>query len=139
MVAFSLHGFFRKREKQYKNICYKVLAIISFPLRQSNCFSFYFNFRSFCLTPFTQMPSLNRYKKVTCENCGTQSTKLNLAHHKEKGSLGTLYCTQCPNFPTNSQADLNYHIVKIHATARVKSTQMCKICFKEFSGFYALR
>ena len=54
-------------------------------------------------------------------------------------SVGTLYCTQCPNFSTTSQVDLNYHIVKIHATPRVKSTHKCKICFKEFSGFYALR
>ena len=30
------------------------------------------------------MPSLSRYEKVTCEKCGTQTTKLNLARHKKK-------------------------------------------------------
>ena len=35
--------------------------------------------------------------------------------------------------------NLNYHIAKKHATPRVKNTHKCSICFKDFSGFYALR
>ena len=58
------------------------------------------------------MPSLNRYEKVTCENSGTQTTKLNLARHKKRCSAGTLNCSQCPNFSTKLQNDLNYHIAK---------------------------
>ena len=54
-------------------------------------------------------------------------------------TAGTLYCTQCPNFSTSSQTDLNDHIAKKHATPPVKITHSCRICFKEFSGFYALR
>ena len=50
-----------------------------------------------------------------------------------------MYCTNCPNFSTKSREDLNYHIAKKHATPRVKTTHKCKICYKEFSGFYALR
>ena len=34
---------------------------------------------------------------------------------------------------------MNYHIAKNYATPRVKNTHKFKICFKEFSGFYALR
>ena len=106
---------------------------------RSSCFNFHVHFRSFCLTLFTQMPSLIRYGKVTYENCGTQTTKPNLARNKKRCSVGLMYCTQCPNFSTTSQADLNYHIAKKHATPRVKSIHKCKICSKEFSGFYELR
>ena len=58
------------------------------------------------------MPSLNRNEKVTCEKYGVQITKYNLARHKKRCSAGTLNCTQCPNFSTISQDDLNYHIAK---------------------------
>ena len=85
------------------------------------------------------MPSLNRYEKVTCENCGTQTTKLSLARHKKRCSAGTLYCSHCPNFLTKSQNDLNYHIAKKHSVPRPSKTYNCKHCHAEFPGFYALR
>ena len=85
------------------------------------------------------MPSLNRNEKVSSENCGTQITKLNLARHKKSCSAGTLYYTQCPNFFTESQNDLNYHIVKKHSTPTPDVTFKCKLCYQEFLGFYALR
>ena len=82
------------------------------------------------------MPSLNRYEKVTCENCGTQTTKFNLARHKKSCSGGTLYCTQCPSFSTKSQNHLNYHIAKKHSAPKLDVTFKCKRCYQEF---YALR
>ena len=85
------------------------------------------------------MPSLNRNAKVTCENCGTQTTKLNLARHKKICSVGTLYCTQCPNFSTKSRIDLNYHIAKKHGAPKLDVTFKCKLCYQEFPGFYSLR
>ena len=85
------------------------------------------------------MPALDRNEKITCDKCGTQTTKKNIVRHKTRCSAGTLYCTQCPNFFTKSRDDLNYHIAKKHATPRANNTDRCKICFKEFSGFYALR
>ena len=85
------------------------------------------------------MPSLNRFEKVTCENCVTQTTKLNLAHHKKGGSVGTLYCTQSPNFSTKSQIDLDYHIAKKHSAPKLDVTFKCKLCYAEFPGFYASR
>ena len=85
------------------------------------------------------MPGLNCNEKITCDKCGTQTTKRNIVRHRARCSAGTLYCTQCPNFSTTSQADLNYHIAKKNTTPRVKITHKCKICFEAFSGFYALR
>ena len=85
------------------------------------------------------MLPLNRNEKLTCENCGTQTTKLNLARQKKRCSVGTLYCSQCPNFSTKSQNDLNYHIAKKHSAPKPDVTCKCKVCYQEFPGFYALR
>ena len=82
---------------------------------------------------------MDRNEKNTCDKCGTQTTKKNIVRHKTRCSAGTLYCTQCPKFSATSQADLICHIAKKHATPRVINTHNCKICLKEFSGFYALR
>ena len=126
-------------KKQFKNTCNNFHTIISFSLLQSSCFNFYVRLRSFCSTLFTQMPSLTRYEKVTCENRGTQTTKLYLARHKKKCSAGTLFCTQCPNFSTISENDLNYHIAKKHSAPKLDVTFNCNLCYQEFPGFYALR
>ena len=88
---------------------------------------------------YYKYPSLNRNEKVTCENCGIQITKPNLARHKKRCSGGTLYCTQCPNFSTLSQDDLNYFIAKQHSAAGPSKTYKCELCHAEFPGFYALR
>ena len=85
------------------------------------------------------MPSLNRNEKVTCETCGNQTTRNNIVRHKKRCSVGTLYCTQCPNFSTKSQNYLNYHIAKKHSAPKPDITFKCKLCFQEFPGFYALR
>ena len=85
------------------------------------------------------MPALDRNVKVTCENCGTSVTKKNLSPHKKCCSAGTLFCTQCLNFSSISQDDLNYHIAKQHSAAGPSKTYKCKFCYAEFPGFYALR
>ena len=85
------------------------------------------------------MPSLHRYEKVSYENCGTQTTKLNLARHKKRCSAGTLHCSQCPNFSTKLQKDLNYQIAKKHSAPKHDITFKCKLCYAEFPGFYTLR
>ena len=84
------------------------------------------------------MSSLNRNEKATCENCGTQTTKFNLARHKKSCSAGTLFCTQCPKFSTKAQIDLNYNIAKKHSAPEPDVTFKCKLCYQEFSGHYAL-
>ena len=85
------------------------------------------------------MPSLHRYEKVTCENCGTQTTKLNLARHKKRRPAGKLNCSQCPNFSTKLQNDLKYQIAKKHSAPKPDITFKCKLCCAEFPGFYTLR
>ena len=85
------------------------------------------------------MPSLNRYEKVLCQNCGTQTNTLNLAPHKKSCSAGLLYCTHCPDFSTKSQKDMNYHIAKNHSAPKPDVTFKCKLCYREFPEFYALR
>ena len=87
----------------------------------------------------TKMPSLIRKEKNTCENCGTQTTRNNIVRHKKRCSAGTLYCSQCPNFSTLSQDDLNYHVAKKQSVPRSSITYKCKLCHAEFPGFYALR
>ena len=85
------------------------------------------------------MPALDRNVEDTCGNCGTSVTKQQLSRHKLRCSGGTLYCPNCPNFSTKSRDHINYQIVKKQATPRVKILHKCKIFFKKFSGFYALR
>ena len=85
------------------------------------------------------MPSFNRNEKVTCENCGVQITKNNLARHKKSCSAGTLYCSKCPNFSTKSRDDLNYHIAKQHSAAGPSKSYKCNLCNTDFPGLYAVR
>ena len=65
MVALSLHGIFRKREKIFKNISYKFFVITSFALLQLGYSNFLHSFQIILfLTDFNQI-LLNRYEKVT--------------------------------------------------------------------------
>ena len=89
------------------------ICIATVKLLQSSRF-----FRLLCQTSIIEKPSLNRHEKVTCESCGTQTTKLNLARHKKRCSAATLYCTQYPKFSTKTQIDLNYHISKKHSAPK---------------------
>ena len=70
--------------------------MISSALLLSSCFNLHVYFRLICQTPNIEMLSLNRNEKVLCETCGTQTTKPNLARHKKRCSVGTLYCTTVP-------------------------------------------
>ena len=135
-MELSLNG-----EYNIKILAAIFFAIISFALLQSSSFKFYVHFGLICQTPKNEMPKsfLNRSEKVTCEKCGSQTTKLNLARHKKRCSVGTMYCTHCPNFSTKSQSDLNYHIAKKHSGPKPDITFKCKLCFQEFPGFCALR
>ena len=97
---------------------------------QSSCL-----FQTLFQTPIIEMFSLNRNQKVTCENCGTQTTKLNLARHKKSCSAGTLYCTQCPNFSTKYQNDLKYHIARSTAPQNLILPSSVNFAFKGFRDF----
>ena len=137
--CFILWKFLYMGQKMCKNSCYKFFAISSFALLPSSRFSLHVCFRLNCQTENFEMPSFIRKEKVTCQNCGTQTTKYNLASHKKICSAGTLYCSQCPNFHTKSQNDLNYHIAKKHSPLKFDVTFRCKLCYQEFPGIYVLR
>ena len=94
-------------------------------------------FKLLCL--LQKMSALDRNVKVTCGNCGTSVTKKHLSRHKKSCSSGTLYCSQCPNFSTLSQDDLNYHIAKKHSVPKPSKTYKYKLYHAEIPGFCALR
>ena len=139
MVALSFNGNFRRWDKKCKETCYKFFAITSIALLPSSHFNLHVYLGLFYQTTIIEMPSLIRKEKVTSENCGNQTTRNNIVRHKKRCSVGTLYCTQCPNFSTKSQNDLNYHIAKKHSAPKPDTTFKCKLCYAEFLGFYALR
>ena len=136
MVAFSFYGFLRMWEQLCKNTCHKFFTFISFAFLLSSRFNLHVHFRLFCQTTFIEMPSLIRNEKITCENCGTQTTRNNIVRHKKRCSVGTLYCTPCLNFSTKTHKDLNYHIAKKHSAPKLGVTFKCKLCYQEFPGFY---
>ena len=80
-VALPFYGNFRRWEKNCENTCYKFFAISSFALPLSRRFNFHVYFRLFCQTTIIGMPSLIRKEKVTCENCGTQTTRNKIVRH----------------------------------------------------------
>ena len=95
-----------KNLQKYKLQIFRHYFICILP---SSHFSLHIHFSLFCQTTIIEMPSLTRNEKFTCENCGTQTTGNNNVRHKKRCSIGTLYCTQRPNFPTFSEDDLNCH------------------------------
>ena len=130
-LEFSVNG-----KKLLKIVSYKFFVNMSFELLQSKYFNFLRSFQIIVfLTNFTQKPFSNRYEKVKCDNCSTQTTKLNLGPHQKSCSAETLYCSQCPNFPTKSQNDLNYRIAKKHSAPKPDINFKCKLCHKNFQPF----
>ena len=85
------------------------------------------------------MVFFNRNKKVKCEICGTQTTRLSLAHHKKRFSARSFSFSSCTNFSTKSRAELNYHIAKKHSKATASVVRKCKIYDEDFHSFYNLR
>ena len=128
MVVLSLIGIFRKWGIYYKNTCHKLFTIISFALLLSSRFNLDVYFSQFCQTTIIEMPWLIRKEKITCQNCGTQTTRNGTVRHKKRCSVGTLYCNQCPNFSTKSQNHLNYHFAEKHSAPKLDVTFKCKLC-----------
>ena len=140
MIALTFYGIFRIWKKICKITCYNFFGhyFVCIATVKSLQFSRIL-LRLLCQTPVIEMPLLNRNEKVTWENCCTQTTKLNLARHKKRFSVGTLHRTQCPNFSTKSQKDMNYHFAEKHSAPKPDVTFKCKLCYQEFPGFYPLR
>ena len=73
------------------------------------------------------------------ENCCTQTTRNKVVGHKKRCSIGTLYCTRCPNFSTKTQKDLNCHIAKKHSAPKHDINFRCNLCYQKLPGLYASR
>ena len=58
---------------------------------------------------------------------------------QKRCSVGTPYCTQCPNSSAKSQKDPSWHFAKKHSAPKPDVTFKYEICHQEFPGFYALR
>ena len=135
MVALSFCRIFRMWEKMYKNTCYKKFAINSFALLSSSRFNLHVYFRLFCQPTSIEMPSSIQKEKITCENCGSQTTRNNIVRHRKRCSACTLYCTHCPNFSTKSQSDLNHRIAKKHSAQNLMSPSSVNFVIKSFQDF----
>ena len=101
MVALSFYGFFRMWEQLCKNTCYKFFTIISFALLLSSRFNLHVYFRLFCQTTIIGMPSLIRIEKITCENCGTQTTRNNIVRTRRDVQLEHCIVPHVPISPQN--------------------------------------
>ena len=91
------------------------------------------SFKLFLLTCFF----INRNEKVYCEDCGTQTTGLNLARHKKRCT--SLTSCSCTNFSTESRAEMKYYFAKKHSKATASVVSSWKKCDKYFHSFYNLR
>ena len=83
------------------------------------------------------MLALHRNVKVTCGNCGTSVRSIYL--DTNPAAVVEHCIVQIVPISLLNQEMIYYHIAKKHATPPMKNTHNCKYCFKEFSGFYALR
>ena len=145
MVSLGVYGcsfilwYFRYTGKNAKNI----VTFFS-PLSHLHCCRQFASTLTFLLDYSVKLLVLKCFrsvetKKNTCDNCGTQTTKHNLAGHKNRCSDGTLYCTQGPIFSKRFQSDLNNHFAKKHSAPKFDVAFRCELCCQEFPGFYALR
>ena len=123
----------------------KILATNFSPLFHLHCyrqvasiFTFFFSDYFVKLLLMKCLSSIET-RKLPVRIVLTKLQRLILARHKKSCSAGTLYCTQCPNFFTYSQNDLNYHIAKKHSAPKPDIIFKCKLCYQEFPGFCALR
>ena len=130
MVAFSFYGILRTVESLFKNTCHKFFAKISFALLPSCRFNLHTYFGIFCQTTIIEMPLLIRKQKITCEKCGTQTTRYSIVRHNKSCSAGTLHGTHCSNFSTKAQYDLKCHFAKKQSAPKLDVTLKCKLCYQ---------
>ena len=138
MVSLSIYGL----SVWYivlSNTCRLFFAIFLSCIATIKLLKFLRYFQRNLLLHFTDMPFLKRNEKVNCKNCGTQTTRLNLARHRKKCSAGSLKCSSCTNFSTKSRAERNDHIAKKHSEETARVVNECRISDKYFDSFYNLQ
>ena len=129
-------GIFVNGTKQIKKFSHKLFVIVSFALLESSYLNFLRSIRMILfLTNFTQMLSFNRYEKITCENCGTQTSKPNVAHPRKGCSIGTLHCTQCTKFSRNHKIIWITILLRSTAPQDLKSPSSVNFVSKRVQDF----
>ena len=88
------------------------LVNTSFESLQSIYCYFYKDFKFLREKFFKENGFSTRKRKMTCEKSGAQTSKIYSVRHKKRCIVGTLLCSNCPNFATLSQANLNVHSTK---------------------------
>ena len=66
--------------------------------------------------------------EINFTKCGTEDTKVNLAFHKKRCSVGTFNGAKIHNFLTISHADLNFPIAKKQSLSLPKIAHECQLC-----------
>ena len=127
IVAHCFYGIFGIWEKSLKLLASIFLPLFLFHIYSQVASIFTFFFKLISQVPINELILLNRSKKFTCDNCGTETTKLNQTRQKKSCLTGTLLCTHCPNFFTKYQNDLNYHFAKKRSAPKPDVTFKCKL------------
>ena len=135
MVARSCYGVLRIWKNLYKDTCYQLVTTVSFAFRPSSRFNLHVYFRLFCQTPIIQMSSLNRNEKLTCENCGTRRTKLNLVRHKKRCSFGQCIVPNNPILPQNRKMIWITILLRSAAPQNLMSPSSVNFVMKSFQDF----
>ena len=107
--------------------------LLHFSCHYLNCFITvkFVQFLGFVKLPLLKCLRLIETKKITCGNCGTQRTKVILARHKKRRSVGTLYYT----LSTKSQADLKYQFAEKNSVPKPAVTSNLNFVIKNFQDF----
>ena len=88
----------------------------------------------------TEKPCLNRNEKITCENCGTETTKWIIARHKKRCSVVTIMLQSLSHYLQNvpGRFELPWNAQK-ESSVRANNAYKCKTCFDEDFAIWALR
>ena len=135
MVSLSNCGLSRYGRNVFSNTCYMFFTTDFFALLQSCCFTFNVNFRLICYIHITDIPALNRDEKITCESCGTQTTKRSFVQHRTRCSAGSLTCHSCFNVSTKLRAKMIYHFAKKNFIATARDLIKSNFLTKTFAAF----
>ena len=126
---------FRSWEKLFINTDYKFFAF--FGLHRYRQMASIFTFLWEYSVKFLLLTCLRSIKtrKVTCDNSGAQTTQPNIARHKKRCSVGTLYCTHCPYFSANSQLISITILLRSTAPQNLMLLSSVNFVFKTFQDF----
>ena len=132
MVALSFYGIFGKWVNLFKIFCYKFSATISFALLPSSVFNLHIYFRLFCQTGIIEMPSLIRKEKITCGNCGAQTTRNKIVLHEQRSSVRTLFVPNVSISPHNHKLICITILLRSTALQNLMSSSIVNLCYQEF-------